>query len=558
MRLFGFLYRHGRTTTILMIAAILAMAALFLYSARRDEIANTRANALNLAQLLQEQTRAVFLTTDLTLRNIKARLERSPPPPRHDAALRVYLRDLLMELPYVRALFVIGPGGFIIHDTDYPETPHVSLADRPYFLVHQRNADIGPYVGEPLLSRSVGRWFVPLSRRINRPDGTFSAVVVAAVEPGFFEHIYERLSLSENDSVALFHRDSTLIARAPAMPHLYGRKWPTGQVFREYLPRAPSGVLTGISFMDRTATIGYSTVEGFPLVVTAVLDQQFALAGWRGTAWVVGFSVLFIALLILLLAATLHRRRLEMELSQQRALMAHRLATVGQMADGVAHDFNNVLAIISASVELIRKRGPADALLQGVEEAVDRGSGLSAGLLAYAKRQEHDRRVENPNDLLRSLAFIIRKLAGQGIEVKFRYGPGVGGCLVDRSRFDASVLNIVANAAHAMPDGGTITISTDSVTKGPEDRLRPGDYAHIRIADTGSGMDGETLARAFDPFFTTKSADGGTGLGLPQVRSFMQDMGGGVRIASEPGAGTLVDLYLPCAATGGDGDNHHE
>jgi signal transduction histidine kinase len=510
-----------------------------------------RSSALNLAQLLNEQTRAVFLTSDLTLRNIKARLEQAPPPAADDPAFRAYLRELTAELPYVRALFVIGPDGFIIHDTDYPATPRISLADRPYFLIHKDNRAVGPYVGEPLLSRSVGRWFVPFARRVNRPDGSFGGVVAAAVEPGFFEHIYQRLSLSKNDSVALFHRDSTLVARAPAMPHLYGRKWPSGQVFGEHLPRSPSGVLSGISFMERTATIGYAAVDGFPLVVTAVLDQESALAGWRGMTWVVGFGVLFIAVLILLLAATLNRRRLEMELSQQRALMAHRLATVGQMADGVAHDFNNVLAIVSASVDIIRKRGPAEALLEGIEQAVSRGSGLSAGLLSYAKRQEYDRRAENPNDLLKSLAFIIRKLAGQGVEVKFRYGANVGDCLVDQSRFDASVLNIVANAAHAMPDGGTITISTDSVTKGLESGLRLGDYTHICIADTGRGMDRETLARAFEPFFTTKAAEGGTGLGLPQVRSFMQEMGGSIRIASEPGTGTRVDLFLPCVAEGG-------
>lgn len=545
----AFLYRHGRIAAILLIAAILVLAGVFLYQTRRGEIANARATAANLVQLLKEQTQAVFLTSDLTLRSIKARLENGPPLPPDDPDFRVLLRDLTAELPYVRALFVVGPDGFIIHDTDYPATPHVSLADRPYFRIHKDDPDQGVYVGQPLLSRSVDRWFVPLARRVNRRDGSFGGIVVAAVEPRFFEEIYRRLSLSEHDAVGLFHRDATLIARMPALPHLYGVKWTTRQMFAEHLPRSPTGAFSATSFAERAATIGYAAVEGFPLVVTAALDEHAALASWRRTAWAVGFSVLFITLLIMLLAVTLHRRRLELELSQQRVLMAHRLETVGQMAGGVAHDFNNVLAVVSASVELIRKRGATAPLLEGIEQAVERGAGLTAGLLDYARRQEYDRRIESPTELLKSLNFIVCQLAGKNIDVQTYYADGLGNCLIDRSRFDAAILNIVANAAHAMPNGGKITISTDRVTIGPGDDLSPGDYAHIQIADTGVGMSEETLAQAFEPFFTTKAEEGGTGLGLPQVRAFMRQMGGSIRIDSTPGTGTRVDLFLPCAGS---------
>lgn len=547
----AFLYRHGRTATILLIAIILSMAGVFLYQMRRGEIANTQATAANLVQLLKEQTQAVFLTSDLTLRSIKAQLEHGPPLRPNDPDFRTQLRELTAELPYVRALFVVGADGFIIHDTDYPATPHVSLADRLYFRIHKNEPRQGSYVGQPLLSRSVNRWFVPLARRVNRPDGSFGGIVVAAVEPRFFEEIYRRLSLSEHDAVGLFHRDGTLIARMPALPHLYGVKWTNRQLFVEYLPRSPAGAFSATSFVERSSMIGYASVEGFPLVVTAVLDEHAALANWRRTAWAVGFSVLFIAMLILLLAVTLHRRRLEMELSQQRVLMAHRLETVGQMAGGVAHDFNNVLAVVSASVELIRKRGPTAPLLGGIEQAVERGAGLTAGLLEYARRQEYDRRMESPTELLKSLDFIVQQLAGKNIEVRTYFADGLGNCSIDRSRFDATILNIVANAAHAMPNGGTITISTDRVTVGPGDDLPPGDYAHIQIADTGIGMSEETLARVFEPFFTTKADEGGTGLGLPQVCAFMREMSGGIRIDSTPGAGTRVDLFLPCAAMGG-------
>lgn len=541
------LARNGKTAAFILIVVTLVLAGVHLWQSRLEEVERTKATAGNLVHLLREQTHAVFHASDLTLRIVEAQLENRSGLPANDADFRAYLQSLNDRQPYVRALFVIGSDGFLSHDTDYPETPRVSLADRDYFTVHQRNPDAEMYVGGPLMSRSVRRWFVPMSRRVDGPDGSFEGVVVAAVEPRFFEHVYRRLSLSQHDSVALFHADSTLIARAPALQDLYGRQWPEGPLFSEYLPQSSEGVFAGNTFGGRCATIGYTTVGRFPLVVTTALDRETALAGWRGSAWVVGFGVLFIALMILLLFATLNRRRLEMELVQQRALMANKLETIGQMTGSVAHDFNNVLATVSAGVGLIRRRGATDAFLDGIQQAVERGSALTTGLLDFAKRQEYVRRTENPIELLKSLDLVMRQLAGRNVRISTNYADSPCDCLIDRAQFDACILNLVANASHAMPDGGTISIDAGKIEPPPGDSLEAGEYAHIRIADTGTGISPETLGRVFEPFYSTKG-DSGTGLGLTQVRSFMKEMGGDVRISSAVGAGTRIDLYFPCSA----------
>src|SRR3546814_8339148 len=151
----------------------------------------------------------------------------------------------LESLDYLRALFVIGPDGFIQHDTDYPDTPRVSLADRSYFRQHRDNPGLSIFVGKPLLSRSVHRWFVPLARRIDKADGSFAGVVVAAIEPLFFERTYRRLQLNDEDSVALFHADSTMIALVPQLPEMYGQNMSNLRVFSEALPRESRGVFQG-------------------------------------------------------------------------------------------------------------------------------------------------------------------------------------------------------------------------------------------------------------------------------------------------------------------------
>ncbi|MGH6947280.1 MAG: ATP-binding protein [Kiloniellales bacterium] len=478
---------------------------------------------------------------------IKARIERGPPLPVDDPTFRGQLQSLVDELPYLRAIFVIGADGFIVHDTDYPETPHVTLADRDYFVAQQRDPDRGVFVGAPLVSRSVDRWFVPLSRGLVRPDGTFDGAVVAAIEPHVFEAFYRRLSLSELDSVALFHVDGTLIARVPPTPELYGKNLSNLQLFAEHLPHSHEGVFPGVSLAGDNAIIGYKAVDGFPLVVTTAVNTYVALAGWRRSARLVAFGVAFIGVLILLIFVMAERRRLEMQMLEQRALMAYRLETLGQMTSSVAHDFRNVLAVLSSGLRIVRKGGVTEPLLEGIQQAIDRGARLTAGLLDYAKRQEFERQPEYPNRLLQSLEILIRQSAGRKVKVSIELQKGIGTCAISRSQFDAAILNIVVNASHAMPEGGTIRITTRSVSIGAGTDKTPGDYAQIVVADSGSGMNRETLDRIFEPFFTTKEKEGGTGLGLSQVHNFAREAGGYVEIGSELGVGTQVELYLPCS-----------
>src|SRR5687768_8882938 len=161
-------------------------------AARRGE-----EDARNLAHVLAEQTERTFQAVDFTLLAIRDALTAVPDMPDNDARFRDWLKGRHKDLPYVRALYVIGADGFITHDTDYPSTPRISLADRPYFKAHQEDPTLGLHVGHPLRSRSVNIWFISFSRRISRPDGSFGGIVVAALEPRYFEQFYRGLSVGE-------------------------------------------------------------------------------------------------------------------------------------------------------------------------------------------------------------------------------------------------------------------------------------------------------------------------------------------------------------------------
>ena len=149
------------------------------------------------AKLLAEQTEGAIRAIDLSLIGVREALRVAPDLAPNDPAYQAALKERLKSLPYVRALFVIGADGYITHDTDYPKTPRMSLEDRPYFQVHRMDPSLGLHIGKPLLSRSVGVWFVSFSRRINNPDGSFGGVVVAALEPGYLKGFYKDLVAGE-------------------------------------------------------------------------------------------------------------------------------------------------------------------------------------------------------------------------------------------------------------------------------------------------------------------------------------------------------------------------
>jgi nitrogen-specific signal transduction histidine kinase len=243
------------------------------------------------------------------------------------------------------------------------------------------------------------------------------------------------------------------------------------------------------------------------------------------------------------------------ETRRERAIQ--RIAALGEMTGGIAHDFRNILTIIQSGLRLaernLRDPDKLRACIAGAREGVDRGLQLTSQLLAFAKQQELEPRPGNANELLRNLELLLRYSAGLDIRVVLELASDIPECLIDPPQFNAAVLNLVVNARDAMLDGGEVRISTarceskNSTIGSPP----PGAYVRVRVKDSGQGMPAEVLQHIFDPLFTTKG-EKGTGLGLPQVCAFMRLIGGHIGVASEPGIGTTVDLLFPSAQAQAD------
>lgn len=237
------------------------------------------------------------------------------------------------------------------------------------------------------------------------------------------------------------------------------------------------------------------------------------------------------------------------------ARAAANMTALGEMTRGIAHDFRNVLCILTSGLHIAESSADDTASLKrafaAMEEGIARGLKMTNRLLAFARQQELRPAQEDINSLLADLRTFLSYGAGPGIRVVLDLAPELPKCLVDPPQLNAAILNLIVNARDAMPGGGVVRISTARVHRGG---ATGGDYVRVRVRDNGVGMPAEVLARIFDPFFTTKG-DNGTGLGVPQVQALMRQVYGSVSVHSTVGKGTAFDLFFPIPVeTAADGE----
>jgi PAS domain S-box-containing protein len=231
---------------------------------------------------------------------------------------------------------------------------------------------------------------------------------------------------------------------------------------------------------------------------------------------------------------------------------AMKLEAIGRMTDGISHDFNNLLTIIQGNLKFLEQDmdGASEEHQELIEDALSAaqdGADLVNRLLAFSRRQELDVQILNINNSLVAMKRLLQRSVPE-ISIEFDLDDSIANALVDANRLESAVLNMVTNARDAMPDGGTIRISTSEETVGiaeRDDDLGLGSYVVLTVMDDGIGMDEQTRQQAVEPFFTTKSIETGTGLGLTMVNDFVQQCGGELKIESALSEGTTIKLFLP-------------
>ncbi|MEI6669573.1 MAG: response regulator, partial [Acidobacteriota bacterium] len=250
------------------------------------------------------------------------------------------------------------------------------------------------------------------------------------------------------------------------------------------------------------------------------------------------------------------RRKTEAERIELEAQLrqAQKMESVGRLAGGVAHDFNNMLGLILGHAELaIEQVGQGQALREDLEEirtAATRSAALTRQLLAFARKQTIAPKVLDLNETVTGVVAMLRRLVGEEIDIRWQPGVDLWPINMDPSQIEQMLANLSVNARDAIAGVGTLTIRTDNCGLGEEycaghPGCVPGQYVRLEVCDTGCGMDEHTRTQAFEPFFTTKEAGHGTGLGLSMVYGVVKQNNGFVDLVSAPGLGTTFSIYLP-------------
>jgi len=289
--------------------------------------------------------------------------------------------------------------------------------------------------------------------------------------------------------------------------------------------------------------IGSASVEA-KMVSKSGVSTSFMLTGFRmimnDKPYLVGVGI-----------DISERKRLEDQLRQSQ-----KMESIGTLAGGISHDFNNILtAIIGYGSLLQMKIGDDDPLRHNVDQilaSANRAASLTQGLLAYSRKQILNPQRVNLNDIIMKVERLLARLIGEDVEFKCILADKDVTVLADAGQLEQILMNLATNARDAMPDGGYLYIETrladlDEASAKAHDVRKPGTYAQILVTDSGMGMDQKTMDRIFEPFFTTKEVGRGTGLGLAMVYGIVKQHNGFVEVESEIGRGTTLKIYLPVA-----------
>jgi len=245
--------------------------------------------------------------------------------------------------------------------------------------------------------------------------------------------------------------------------------------------------------------------------------------------------------------------------AEERIRQAEKMQAIGQLTGGVAHDFNNILTVITGTIEIlasaVEKEPQLAAITRMIDEAAARGADLTQHLLAFARAQPLQPREVDVNTLIMDTTKLLRPTLGEQIEIEATFEDETCLATVDPNQLTTAILNLALNSRDAMPNGGKLILETgwaylDESYAGLHDDVRPGRYALIAVSDTGSGIPASIIDRVFDPFFTSKGLGKGTGLGLSMVYGLVKQSAGHIKIYSEEGHGTTIKIYLPPGSGG--------
>ncbi|MEM5339100.1 hybrid sensor histidine kinase/response regulator [Paraburkholderia azotifigens] len=469
--------------------------------------------------------------------------------------------------PQVAAVSIFGHDGALLASSRFYPAPSVSIEQREDFvgirdgqvLEHVSKVMVGHVAGEIVFNTGVAR---------RNDDGSFAGMVSVALRPSYFAAFYRELlgGTVSPMTMALTRSDAAVLARFPVGPPSKAEEPVRHNAYTDALAEGRrAGVVRVRSTIDgERLIVAFRRVGSYPAYVSVGYRTSAIWAAWYRHLSVLILST-FVPSIVLWCVIWLSLKRLgaeeeawerwQAEASMRRSIesayrQSRKMEALGNLVGSVAHDFNNLLMIVSANVQIVRRRGAAafDRELSAVERALKSGQSLTRQLLGVARKQPLRNETLDVERWLPGCRDLLRASLGAKVALVMDVGTGLWPMQVDVAELELALINVAVNARDAMPNGGRYTVRASNVSFRHEDGFPiTGDFVQLSLEDTGVGMPPEVLSRAFEPLFTTKPKGMGTGLGLPQVFAFCERSGGLAAIDSAIGAGTSVRLYLPRA-----------
>ena len=313
--------------------ALVMMESWFAWTNRKNDLLAAQASTANLTQALAQHAEDTVKKADTALFGLLERIEVYGISPSTLQSLFPLLVEQVAEMPELQGIFVYDENGrWLINSMDNAPGETKNNADRAYFIHHRDSPDRTPYIGAPIRSKTTGDWVIPVSRRINHPDGSFAGVVLATIKMSYFTHYYSRFDIGDSGTIVLALNDATVLVRRPFVESMIGRSIANGMLFSRYLPhRANDTLLIHSTFNNSERVVSYRSLQRYPLVVITSLSKDEVLAAWRERVVRQGIGVFFLAGVIALLGLRLIRQihlhnQTEQELStaQQKVLAVNK------------------------------------------------------------------------------------------------------------------------------------------------------------------------------------------------------------------------------------------
>jgi signal transduction histidine kinase/ActR/RegA family two-component response regulator len=557
-------------TSLLVPAGLFAVAAL---QNRADVLREGRETVQRTVAVLQEHVGKVLETQELALARVEDRIRGLS-----DAAVAApetsqFLAGLRAPLEQAISIWIADRDG-VVRAGSQPWDPSVRIVEREFFVVHQAGAP-GPHVSAAFRGRATNQPSFALSQRRSDADGGFAGTIHIALSPAYLARFFAGAAPPLPHAALLLRADGAVLARQPEEGS--DRLPPDGALMRAIAARPERGLLdAAVGAAGERQILAYRKVSDYPLHVVLGVPREALLQRWHGNLLLFGGVAAVASALLLLVSwlairraaaeraardrlqramADLRRETAGREAAESRVRQAQRMEALGQLAGGIAHDVNNVLQAVASGARLIRRRPDEPEQVQRlagmVLDATERGAAVARRLLAFARQGELRAADVDAAAMLGDLREVLGHTLGAGVSVRTEVAPGLPPLRADKGQLETVLVNLATNARDAMvaQGGGALVLAAapEEVTEGARHPagLLPGSYVRLSVADTGSGMDAATLARATEPFFTTKPSGSGTGLGLAMAKGFAEQSGGGMLMESAPGRGTTVTLWLP-------------